>query len=52
MILSQWRYKPRGAFRGFINIEVEFGLVIPDTRMVVGQHSPVTSHGNPGAGRR
>jgi hypothetical protein len=43
MILSQWRHKPRGGFRGYVNVTLSLGLVIPDVRIFVGQHGPFTS---------
>jgi len=42
MILSHWRHKPRGGFRGYVNVTLEVGLVIPDVRIFVGQYGPFT----------
>jgi DNA-binding cell septation regulator SpoVG len=40
MILRDWRPYVSGGLRGYVRVELDIGLVIPNIRIMVGSNSP------------
>jgi DNA-binding cell septation regulator SpoVG len=43
MIIKEWRPYVSGGLRGYVRIELDIGLVIPDIRVLVGTNGPFVS---------